>query len=242
MININEIELPEFTSLYEQYDNAGGVLSFHLFRISKNYLGKLSNDEYLKHLVVARQSLEKVHYLANFHGNQLTSQSHLPEPLQINHEELPPSGVMINPEAFLGAYYDWDAKKPLIRGVQTEVNAYFPFDTIEKSENSIDMQARINAFTKKYGIERKSGAGFLYALLEPPYRLQLEENITKRGQFFLDISAVLFDELKDLEVYTWSTDCSKIFDAGKEWWGCFFWTVYNPAKDMYIGIIGSSTD
>ena len=130
MININEIELPEFTSRYEQYDNAGGVLSFHLFRISKNYLGKLSNDEYLKHLVVARQSLEKVHYLANFHGNQLTSQSHLPEPLQINHEELSPSGVMINPEAFLGAYYDWDAKKPLIRGVQTEVNAYFPFDTI----------------------------------------------------------------------------------------------------------------
>ncbi|WP_343784001.1 hypothetical protein [Wandonia haliotis] len=40
----------------------------------------------------------------------------------------------------------------------------------------------------------------------------------------------------------WSTNCSPFFNAGKEWWGTFFWTIYNPEKNWYIGICGSETD
>jgi len=53
---------------------------------------------------------------------------------------------------------------------------------------------------------------------------------------------LLFTDISQIEVYKWSTDSSNYFDEGKDWWGSFFWTVYNPCRDWYIGIIASTTD
>ena len=42
------------------------------------------------------------------------------------------------------------------------------------------------------------------------------------------------------EIYSWSTDWSNYFDAGKEWWGTFYWTV-RRADSGWITVIGAST-
>jgi hypothetical protein len=62
------------------------------------------------------------------------------------------------------------------------------------------------------------------------------------GKFFLEFNEFLFDNINKLIIYSWQTNCSNYFDAGKEWWGSFFWTVYNPTKKWYIGIAASTTD
>jgi hypothetical protein len=61
-------------------------------------------------------------------------------------------------------------------------------------------------------------------------------------KYFNDFSRTCFDEMKELTIYTWSIDCTHYFEVGKEWWGSYFWTVYNPTKNIYIGIIGSDSD
>ena len=38
----------------------------------------------------------------------------------------------------------------------------------------------------------------------------------------------------------WGTDWSNYFDAGKEGWGTFFWTIRRPGSD-FITVIGAST-
>lgn len=64
----------------------------------------------------------------------------------------------------------------------------------------------------------------------------------EKGNFFLDFCRLLFTDISQIEVYKWSTDSSNYFDEGKKWWGSFFWTVYNPCRYWYIGIIASTTD
>lgn len=82
---------------------------------------------------------------------------------------------------------------------------------------------------------------FVYAFLKPPYALRLNES--EQGNYCLDLGMQLFGEdLDQLEVYSWNTDCSDYFDDGHEWWGAFFWTVYCPQRNIYIGITGSATD
>jgi len=90
--------------------------------------------------------------------------------------------------------------------------------------------------------EDKGKIGFVYAFLDPPYSFMSRKTIFEKGKFFLDFCQTLFTDISQIEVYMWSTDSSNYFDAGKEWWGAFFWTVYNPYQDWYIGIIASTTD
>ena len=77
---------------------------------------------------------------------------------------------------------------------------------------------------------------YWYAFLEPPYGTPYLK------ADFIRFNEILFPNRQALEVYRWNDDFSNYFDAGKEWWGAFFWTVYNPYWDRYIGIIASETD
>lgn len=81
---------------------------------------------------------------------------------------------------------------------------------------------------------------FPYAFLKPPYGFQLKNE--KATQYCMDFCHLLWDDLENLAIYAWNTDCSNYFDDGREWWGTFFWTVYCPQRCIYIGIMGSATD
>lgn len=81
--------------------------------------------------------------------------------------------------------------------------------------------------------------GYAYAFCDPPYGLRLEP--PEMNDLFHRINRELFGD-GDLDIVEWSTDWSKYFDTGHEWWGAFLWTV-KPAERAYTIAIGaSSTD
>lgn len=243
MVNIQEIESEEIKKRIADFDNKGGVLRMSVFKIGKNYVGELPADEYAAHLIVARQTVEKFNYEANLHWNKVAarnSRNNYPF-LKTDFDLLDNSGVKINLEHFLGPYFDLEEQKPLMRGKlrNDTLNAYFPFDSEETLANKVDINSRREIYRKKYPENKGS---FIYAFMEPPYSIRLGKDIKQRGEYLLDFMNFFFDDLNTIEVYAWNTDCSKIFDAGKEWWGSYFWTVYNPVKNRYIGILASETD
>ena len=84
--------------------------------------------------------------------------------------------------------------------------------------------------------------GYMTAFYNPPY--DLNGDLEKHKKLFDAVNKLLFNPMSDnnLKIYEWSTDWSNFFDAGKEWWGTFYWTVYNKEKSYVIVVAASSTD
>lgn len=92
-------------------------------------------------------------------------------------------------------------------------------------------------------IKDYQGCALAYALLEPPYGIRVEidakygtseyhiiktKKYTSLYKMFLNNFVMLSEYSKeDFIIYSWSDDWSNYFDAGKEWWGTFYWTVFN---------------
>ena len=79
-------------------------------------------------------------------------------------------------------------------------------------------------------------AEYAYSFLEPPH-----------GNSCLisdweELNIALFSSPENLEIYRWSTDWSNYFEAGLEWWGAFYWTVYDRLSNFFVVIGGSTTD
>lgn len=83
--------------------------------------------------------------------------------------------------------------------------------------------------------------GYKGAFFNPPHCLL---KLQKEQEVFNNINNKYLSPFNDqnLEIYSWNNDWSNYFDDGKEWWGTFYWTIYNKEKDMYIVIAGSATD
>ena len=243
LINIEEIKDEEIISRTTDFEKKGGGLIIRLFRIKENYEGNMPDDKYERHLVVARQSLEVINFESNFHLNRACSKGNrtsLPT-YKTDFEKLDKSGLEIELEEFFGPFYDLETKKPFVRGVKGNdtINSYFYYDKKESIENKSDLNQRIGDFKSKYP---KKNGNFIYAFMEPPYSIQTGKTIKERGDYLIEFLNYFFSDFNNLELMKWSTDCSEFFDAGKEWWGSYFWTVYNPINDWYIGICGSETD
>ena len=69
LINIEEIKESEIISRITDFEKKGGRLLFRLFRIKENYEGKVPEEKYERHLVVARQTIEIVNFESNYHLN-----------------------------------------------------------------------------------------------------------------------------------------------------------------------------
>jgi hypothetical protein len=83
--------------------------------------------------------------------------------------------------------------------------------------------------------------GYADAFLDPPYRLRIARS--EATTLFQGINRELFGGLTDeLVVRSWPTDWSNYFDAGLDWWGTFYWTVYVGRTNRLIVIAASSTD
>lgn len=82
--------------------------------------------------------------------------------------------------------------------------------------------------------------GYADAFMNPPHPMRVDPELQ---QLFTQINACLFNGLtNDLRIYQWCTDWSDYFDAGKEWWGAFLWTVYRLGSTRIIAIGASTTD
>lgn len=84
--------------------------------------------------------------------------------------------------------------------------------------------------------------GYKTAFFNPPHDLRgkLEDQI----EIFEQLNEALFGEMtqSNLNIYSWTVNWSNYFDAGKEWWGSFYWTLENLEKSNVIVIGASSTD
>jgi len=222
----------------DEFDRLGGCIQFKVFNVDS------PATSYQTHLEIAKRTLIKIAKESEDYFQRVAKEYNTDRNRyfkQINYfEKLENSGVKITIREFLGPQFDLETNKPLIKGVKRLYNAYFYYDTEEDEKNIVD----IDEITEQFDFKDSDGisGAFCGAFLEPPYSLRIEKNILKRGQYFLDFCKILFSDFTEIEIYKWSVDCSTYFDDGKEWWGSHFWTVYNPIKSVYIGIVASTTD
>ena len=224
------IETPKIIEKYKAYEREGGVIDFRIFQLDTEQ----GDTPYQKHLAVAQQTLISVAEEVNTRLNRIAAKS------KINRREfftmdydfniLKDSGKEISVQDFMGWQYEEVSGRVILSGGKLR-NRYFYYDDKEVIENALTIDQ-----------EDKGKIGFVYAFLDPPYSFMCGKTIFEKGNFFLDFCRLLFTDISQIEVYKWSTDSSNYFDEGKDWWGSFFWTVYNPCRYWYIGIIASTTD
>ena len=224
------IEIPKFIEKYKAYEREGGMIDFRIFQLDTEQ----EDTPYQKHLAVAQQTLISVAEQVNTRLDRMAAK------LKMNRRELftmdydfnilKDSGKEISVQDFMGWQYEEVSGRIILSGEKL-YNQYFYYDDKEVPEKAVAMAE-----------EDREKIGFVYAFLDPPYSFMCGKTIFEKGNFFLDFCRLLFTDISQIEVYMWSTDSSNYFDAGKEWWGAFFWTVYNPYWDRYIGIVASTTD
>lgn len=222
----------------DEFERLGGCVQFKVFDVEN------PNNSYQTHLAIAKQTLieiskdsdnyfQKIAKELNTDREQYFKQS-------IDFSKLENSGTQIQLSDFLGPQFDTQTRKPFIKGVQRLYNSYFYYDTEEIEKNSVNL----NEIAGQYKFNDSDGVtgAFCGAFLEPPHSVRIGTSIFEHGRYFLEFSNLFFSDLNNIEIYKWSVDCSNYFDAGKEWWGSHFWTIYNPIKNIYIGIVASTTD
>ncbi|MEL6696695.1 MAG: hypothetical protein AAFP89_10655 [Bacteroidota bacterium] len=204
------------------YQSLGGVIEIAVF---ENVYGDESYSEYDIHQIVARKTVDR-----------------LPDGYtdEFDEEMVELVGERLSYDQFLGAHYDIETQRPIIKSKgKNTLNAYFFYDSEEHLSKKVDINLRTIYFNEKYPEDL---GGFISCFMEPPYGLRLGKTIKERGEYLLSFMDFFFGDVQRIEVYAWNTDCSSFFDVGKEWWGSYFWTVYNPTKEWYISLAASATD
>ena len=215
-------ENPAIAAAIRDYHRCGGVLDIRTCTSADsapNHRHHLRAATYTLHSVIAARSAERQQLAARAGADILPDAYRQHFPLAEQH------GRRISAADFWGPTYEPARQRLLIRAQE---NRYYRHDAAITPDNAV--------------ILRENTPAFCHAFLEPPYPATFGRNIRESGQYFLDFCTLLFGTLHDIEAYTWDTACSDYFDAGKEWWGAHFWTVYSPHNGRYTGIIASATD
>ncbi len=231
------IEFLEFIEKYKTYEREGGVIDFRIFQLDTEQ----DDTPYQKHLAIARQTLISVAEEANTRLDRMAAKFKMNRTklftMDYDFSVLKDSGKEISVQDFMGWQYEevsgrvkilsYNLLNPKTKGY----DLYFYYNEKEVIENALTIDQ-----------EDKGKIGFVYAFLDPPHSFMCGKTIFEKGNFFLDFCRLLFTDISQIEVYKWSTDSSNYFDEGKKGRGSFFWTVYNPCRYWYIGIIASTTD
>lgn len=220
MENIELYENKEIINKLNEFDDFGGIIDIKVFKVDK------SISEYNSHFLTAKNSILELqnnsrYFKIDFDENKLTG-----------------SGRKISVQEFLGPWFDFELKKPILRGFRY-LNNMFYFDMEETDKNIINIR---DSELFKSDTSELLTIGFAQAFLTPVHGFRVSNSIYETGKYFIDFCEFLFSDLNKIEIFKWSTDCSNYFDDGKEFWGTLFCTVYNPKKDYYIGITVSDTD
>ncbi len=76
---------------------------------------------------------------------------------------------------------------------------------------------------------------------EPAYHAAFHEALRAYVEGVVGISLLGLDAVQPV-VHRWSTEWTNYFDAGREWWGTFCWTIQRPADRVIVVLLASSTD
>jgi hypothetical protein len=238
MISAEQIKTNEIITRLSEFDNLGGVINFKVFKVNN------AGSDKETHCLIAQKTLELLSqdnddYFTRVATELGTSRDTY---FKIEHNRISAdTGIQITPEQFFGPYFNFKEQRPILLGTTgrpfqnvTVFSDYYHYDDSESPENIVLVDNNNSDFVTQ---------GYADAFLRPPHSFG-KKGMTNYdiGKYFLDFNQFLFNNINDLTIYSWATDCSNYFDDGKEWWGSFFWTVYNPTKDWYVGIAASTTD
>jgi hypothetical protein len=228
----------DVSEILSEYEKLGGVLDFKFFRIS----GKETDKE--AHLLAARHTLLAISKDTDAYFESLA------ESLNNNRDQyyklkvdpiVVESGISISIARFFGPYFNYKTQRPILLeqvGKWTKIGQalrdYYYDDDMETDQNFVAVQHDPN---NTFAIQ-----GYADAFLRPPHSFGGNKTNFEIGKFFLSFNKIAFGDLDKLTIYSWPTNCSNYFDAGKEWWGSYFWTIYSSEKDWFIGIAASTTD
>ncbi|HEY2828307.1 MAG TPA: hypothetical protein VGJ04_11970 [Pirellulales bacterium] len=153
--------------------------------------------------------------------------------------------------AFLEADADYSSdvlhKQAAIEGMQIIDGANSTCDLSKIQGSSISYQTFLGTVeVQPVRISQTAGSipnvdGYKTAFFHPPYGLR--ETLPFASNLFVQINNFLFGSDPDMsEIFSWSTDWSNYFDAGREWWGAFYWTIRQPNSRQFVVIGASTTD
>jgi hypothetical protein len=239
LIEAEQIIRPDLIEILSKFNEMGGVADFILFRVHNAESNKES------HLLTAQHTLERLAEDNDIYFNKLARASNTSRDDYFKVTSRPlttDDGQRITLEEFFGPYFSVKDHRPILLGKTGKpfqnvrvFNEYFYYNEAEEPANVISV--------KRNEKSEYSTQGYADAFLSPPHSFGLKEMTNfEIGSFFLEFNRLFFDDVNRLTIYAWPTSCSNYFDAGQEWWGSFFWTVYNPLQDWYIGITASTTD
>lgn len=144
-------------------------------------------------------------------------------------------------------------------GKRIEIDRFFG-DGYDVESGNVKLFRYGDDFKSRGNVPSSLGSGFVYALYDPPYGFTppdnqggtpwskensrlLEEAQTRflkriLKEFAISGSAKPYEQV----IYSWSDNWSNFFEAGKEWWGTFFWTILHLERREVTVIAASSTD
>lgn len=224
-------EIKDCTALRQQLQEIGCVLDFSVFALDGE-----DGTAAATHRAAALQTLRTLQQESDAYFERLLR---LPEYAARRREEFfrmridaaaLGAGEVLDTAEFLGPLCDPARGALLLRG--------------EENPGRDDLywygDAEIGA-NRVRAPELSGDGGLAYAYLYPPYNLHAE-NATRNSLFFGLLDQLLGGQRGDYVIRRWSAACSNYFDAGREWWGTYFWTVYPRGTRRIIGITGSATD
>ncbi|MDF1660714.1 MAG: hypothetical protein P1V97_03025 [Planctomycetota bacterium] len=149
------------------------------------------------------------------------------------------SGERISLREFLGWHYDSEQDCLVLRSRNSaHLNEYFTRPYLINATCLTDYSILEDQWDARLEI----GEGFAYALSNPPYNMRYSDPC-EFNTLFQGLCFALFGGLsEELIIYRWDTNWSNYFDAGREWWGTFLWTIQRPGSSSISVIAGSTTD
>ena len=83
--------------------------------------------------------------------------------------------------------------------------------------------------------------GLYSAFMDPPYGIiSSPEEATHHFSWLLQL--LLPSPSHPIEIFSWETNWANYFDAGKEWWGTYLWTILTEYGESITAIGVSTTD
>lgn len=224
-------EIKDCTALRQQLQDIGCVLDFSVFALDGE-----DGTAAATHRAAAVQTLHVLQRDSDAHFDRVLS---LPEYAARQRSEFfrmsidaaaLGEGEQLDTAEFLGPLCDPVRGALLLRGEENpNRDDLFWYGDAESGANRVRAP------------ELHGDGGLAYAYLHPPYNLYAD-NATRNSLFFGLLDQLLGGQRGDYVIWRWSAASSNYFDAGREWWGTYFWTVHPRGTRRVVGITASATD
>jgi len=226
-----------FEDLHENLDRVGCAVRFAAFRT-----GDADGTDASVHRLAALKALERERDRTDRHFAELLQRPQFAGKRRSEffvmtiHEDLLGPGDRVCVEDFVGPGCDLSRRRVLLKGTTpNHLNHQFWSGDDENFRNVVQIDM---------------GKSFARAFLNPPYFLIRRGDGKCRSLTHAEAHRIFFETVDRLFgglpgnciIFRWSADSSNYFDAGKEWWGTYFFTVFVPEFSRIVGIIASATD